>query len=187
MEYHLSHAMIFRALIRRRIWLWQRSWPSRRSVPPGEWRPLRRMQRLCEGRGRQPSDIAVYGGKGGSRSFHVEEVRQIRDSAAVMPSPQRGPGQGLYPGWTDHMTDRPKRLAKRCWRSRRPTIFLLTCGAASSLLPTVRSGRRFSASKGGQSSDGRKARRFAGGKHGQGRSIRQRYDWFSKTGTLTKR
>ena len=96
------------------------------------------MQRLCEGRGRQHPDIAVYGGKGGSRSFHVEEVRQIRDSAAVMPNEAQAKVYIL--DGADHMTEQAQNaLLKVLEEPPSYVIFLLTCGAASSLLPTVRS------------------------------------------------
>lgn len=66
-------------------------------------------------------------------------------------------------------------------------IFLLTCGAASSLLPTVRSRAQiFRVQKEDNPQTEESEAFLAGGKHGQGRSIRQRVCLVSKTGTLTK-
>lgn len=83
-------------------------------------------------------DIAVYGGKGSARSFHVEEIRQIRDSAAVMPNEAQTKVYIL--DGADNMTEQAQNaLLKVLEEPPAHVMFLLTCGAAASLLPTVRS------------------------------------------------
>ena len=135
MEYHLSHAMILEG-------------PD----PEANLALAKRLaqQAVCTAQGRRPCgmcrdcvkalggshpDIAVYGGKGGSRSFHVG---QIRDSAAVMPNEAQAKVYIL--DGADNMTEQAQNaLLKVLEEPPSYVVFLLTCGAASSLLPTVRS------------------------------------------------
>ena len=138
MEYHLSHAMILEGPDPEANLALAKKLAQQAVCTAGGRRPCGVCRDCVKAAGGSHPDIAVYGGKGGSRSFHVEEVRQIRDSAAVMPNEAQAKVYIL--DGADHMTEQAQNaLLKVLEEPPSYVIFLLTCGAASSLLPTVRS------------------------------------------------
>ena len=167
----MSHAMILEGPILKRIWLWQRGWPRRRFAPP-RGSVLRRLPGLPEGFGTAATQISPFTAVGGSRSFQMEEVRQIRDSASVMPNEAQTKVYIL--DRADNMTEQAQNaLLKVLEEPPAHVMFLLTCTAASSLLPTVRSRRRFFIPRGGQPGAQEQRGFYAGGKHGEGGPFRQ--------------
>ena len=103
MEYHLSHAMILEGPDPEANLALAEKLAQQAVCTAGGRRPCGVCRDCVKAAGGSHPDIAVYGGKGGSRSFHVEEVRQIRDSAAVMPNEAQAKVYIL--DGADHMTE----------------------------------------------------------------------------------
>ena len=103
MEYHLSHAMILEGPDPEANLALAKKLAQQAVCTAGGRRPCGVCRDCVKAAGGSHPDIAVYGGKGGSRSFHVEEVRQIRDSAAVMPNEAQAKVYIL--DGADHMTE----------------------------------------------------------------------------------
>jgi len=81
-------------------------------------------------------DVPVYRGEGGSRSFHIEVVRQIRQEAYVRPNEAESKVLILRDIHT--MTPQAQNaLLKMIEEPPRGVHFLCTCENKSALLPTV--------------------------------------------------
>ncbi len=186
MEYHLSHAMILEGPDPEANLALAKKLAQQAVCTAGGRRPCGVCRDCVKAAGGSHPDIAVYGGKGGSRSFHVEEVRQIRDSAAVMPNEAQAKVYIL--DGADHMTEQAQNaLLKVLEEPPSYVIFLLTCGAASSLLPTVRSRAQiFRVQKEDNPQTEESEAFLLAESMAKAVPSAREYDLVSKTGTLTK-
>jgi len=186
MEYHLSHAMILEGPDPEANLALAKKLAQQAVCTAGGRRPCGVCRNCVKAAGGSHPDIAVYGGKGGSRSFHVEEVRQIRDSAAVMPNEAQAKVYIL--DGADHMTEQAQNaLLKVLEEPPSYVIFLLTCGAASSLLPTVRSRAQiFRVQKEDNPQTEESEAFLLAESMAKAVPSAREYDLVSKTGTLTK-
>lgn len=131
-------------------------------------------------------DIAVYGGKGGkpflSRGGGPADPGLCRGNA------QRGPGQGLYPGWSRPYDGAgPKRLAKGVGGAAvLRDIFADLRGGVLTAAHCPFPGADFPRPEGGQSSDGGKRGVLLAESMAKAVPSAREYDLVSKTGTLTK-
>ena len=83
-------------------------------------------------------DIEEAGGDGGVRSFHIEEVRRLRDTAYVLPN--EAAYRVLILSEAQNMTEQAQNaLLKILEEPPRHVIFLLTCENRAQLLPTIQS------------------------------------------------
>lgn len=83
-------------------------------------------------------DIAVLGGDGTARSFHVEVVRQLRETAYVLPN--EAARRVLILTGAEGMTDAAQNaLLKILEEPPASLMFILTCRHRSQLLPTIQS------------------------------------------------
>lgn len=81
-------------------------------------------------------DVAVYGGDGGARSFHVDTVRALRESAYVLPNESEK--RVLLLIGADTMTEQAQNALLRILEEPpRHLLFLLTCENRARLLPTI--------------------------------------------------
>ena len=186
MEYHLSHAMILEGPDQEANLDLAKKLAQQAVCTAGGRRPCGVCRDCVKAAGGSHPDIAVYGGKGGSRSFHVEEVRQIRDSAAVMPNEAQTKVYIL--DGADHMTEQAQNaLLKVLEEPPSYVIFLLTCGAASSLLPTVRSRAQIFRIQKEDNPQTEESEAFLLAESmAKAVPSAREYDLVSKTGTLTK-
>lgn len=106
---------------------------------------------LCEGEGEKPCgdcgpchkvlsgnhpDVMVVGEEGGSRSFHIDAIRQVRLSAYVKPN--EGKAKVYILCDAQNMTVQAQNaLLKIIEEPPSYGVFLLTCDNRSKLLPTI--------------------------------------------------
>ena len=106
---------------------------------------------LCEGEGDRPCgvcgpchkvlsgnhpDVMVVGEEGGSRSFHIDAIRQVRLSAYVKPNEGRAKVYILCDA--QNMTIQAQNALLKIIEEPPPHgVFLLTCDNRSKLLPTI--------------------------------------------------
>ncbi len=102
-------------------------------APEGE-KPCGVCPRLCQGGGRGPPDIRLAGGDGAARSFHIDVVRELRESAYVLPN--EAPRRVMILAGAQGMTEQAQNaLLKVLEEPPSHALFLLTCENRSSLLP----------------------------------------------------
>lgn len=95
---------------------------------------LRPLSRLPQGGGGGHPDIEEAGGDGGVRSFHIEEVRRLRDTAYVLPN--EAAYRVLILSEAQNMTEQAQNaLLKILEEPPRHVIFLLTCENRRSCCP----------------------------------------------------
>lgn len=83
-------------------------------------------------------DIEEFGGNGGSRSFHIDVVRDLRERAYVLPN--EAPRRVMILAGADGMTGQAQNaLLKILEEPPARLLFILTCENRALLLPTVRS------------------------------------------------
>ncbi len=81
-------------------------------------------------------DIAVYGGDGGARSFHIDTVRELRESAYVLPNEARR--RVILLQNVEAMTEQAQNALLRILEEPpKHLLFLLTCESRQRLLPTI--------------------------------------------------
>ena len=108
------------------------------TAPAGEQRPCGRCPGCLKAAGGGHPDIEDAGGDGGVRSFHIEEVRRLRDTAYVLPN--EAAYRVLILSEAQNMTEQAQNaLLKILEEPPRHVIFLLTCENRAQLLPTIQS------------------------------------------------
>lgn len=87
--------------------------------------------------GKHP-DIQEVGGDGTARSFHISVIRELRDSAYILPN--EAPRRVFILREAQAMTEQAQNaLLKVLEEPPAQALFLLTCESRAQLLPTVRS------------------------------------------------
>lgn len=186
MEYHLSHAMILEGADPEENLALAKGLAQKAVCTAQGQRPCGACRDCLKALNGSHPDIAVYGGKGGSRSFHVEEVRQIRDSASVMPNEAQTKVYIL--DGADNMTEQAQNALLRVLEEPPAHVmFLLTCTAASSLLPTVRSRAQIFHTQGADNLEPRNSEAFMLAESmAKAVPSAREYELVSKTGKLVK-
>ena len=108
---------------------------------------------VCTGQGQKPCgvcagcikaaagghpDIEEAGGDGAARSFHIDTVRALRDSAYVLPN--EAPRRVIILAGAHNMTEQAQNaLLKILEEPPRHVVFLLTCENRAQMLSTVQS------------------------------------------------
>lgn len=83
-------------------------------------------------------DIMRAGGSGGARSFHVDAIRAIRETAYILPN--EAPRRVILLEQAENMTDTAQNaLLKILEEPPGHVLFILTCENRSQLLPTIQS------------------------------------------------
>ncbi|HHV50963.1 MAG TPA: ATP-binding protein [Clostridiales bacterium] len=83
-------------------------------------------------------DIILAGGDGSSRSFHIDAVRQLRESAYILPN--EAEHKVFILAGAEGMTEQAQNaLLKILEEPPKHLIFILTCESRSQLLPTIQS------------------------------------------------
>ena len=81
-------------------------------------------------------DIRLAGGGGTARSFHIDVVRELRESAYVLPN--EAPRRVIILAGAQGMTEQAQNALLKVLEEPPPhAMFLLTCENRSSLLPTI--------------------------------------------------
>ena len=81
-------------------------------------------------------DIRTEGGDGAARSFHIDTVRELRDSAYVLPN--EAPRRVMILAEAQGMTEQAQNaLLKILEEPPAHAVFLLTCENRASMLPTI--------------------------------------------------
>ena len=185
MEFHLSHAMMVEGPDPAKNLEFAKT-IARQAVCASQGERPCGVCRDCEKalKGIHP-DIAVFGGKQGSRSFHVEEIRQIRESASVMPNEAQIKVYLLADA--ENMTEQAQNaLLKILEEPPAHVMFILTCTATSSLLPTIRS--RVQLLRPGGEADPKREEEASGLAEEMALAVPsgREYELVSKTGKLVK-
>ncbi|HIZ20804.1 MAG TPA: ATP-binding protein [Firmicutes bacterium] len=83
-------------------------------------------------------DILETGGEGAARSFHIETVREIRDTVYVLPN--EAPRRVMILAGAQGMTEQAQNaLLKILEEPPAHALFILTCENRAQLLPTIQS------------------------------------------------
>ena len=83
-------------------------------------------------------DIMRAGGSGGARSFHVDAIRAIRETAYILPN--EAPRRVILLEQAENMTDTAQNaLLKILEEPPGHVLFILTCENRSQMLPTIQS------------------------------------------------
>ena len=108
---------------------------------------------VCTGQGQKPCghcagcvkaaagghpDIEEAGGDGAARSFHIDTVRELRDSAYILPN--EAPRRAIILAGANNMTEQAQNaLLKILEEPPRHVVFILTCENRAQMLSTVQS------------------------------------------------
>ena len=83
-------------------------------------------------------DILETGGEGAARSFHIETVREIRDTVYVLPN--EAPRRVMILAGAQGMTEQAQNALLKILEEPPPhALFILTCENRAQLLPTIQS------------------------------------------------
>ncbi len=108
------------------------------TAPAGEPKPCGHCASCVKAAGGGHPDIAQAGGDGQARSFHIEEVRQLRDTAYVLPN--EAPYRVMILAGAHNMTEQAQNaLLKILEEPPRHVVFILTCENRAQMLSTIQS------------------------------------------------
>ena len=112
---------------------------ARAAVCTGEGqKPCGRCPACIKAAGGGHPDIEEAGGDGGARSFHIDTVRSLRDSAYILPN--EAPRRAIILAGANNMTDQAQNaLLKILEEPPRHMVFILTCESRAQMLSTVQS------------------------------------------------
>ena len=108
------------------------------TAPDGEEKPCGRCSGCVKAAAGSHPDISEAGGDGSARSFHIAEVRELRDSACILPN--EAPYRALILAGANNMTEQAQNaLLKVLEEPPRHVVFILTCENRAQMLATIQS------------------------------------------------
>lgn len=104
----------------------------------GEEKPCGQCAACVKAAGGNHPDIVEAGGDGAARSFHIETVREIRDTAYILPN--EAPRRAVILAGAQGMTEQAQNaLLKILEEPPAHALFILTCENRAQLLSTIQS------------------------------------------------